>query len=122
MRLTTCWTPFFWHNNIRDGALAAAAYSALFCLFVLTYTTYVMSGGDSSELWSPFFETNLRSSLTGWGTFTLVYFLLMAAATFLLVMGILRDVRGLMLPWLFMMGLVVLFQVRKTLMFNITCN
>ena len=25
--LNSCWTPCFWHNNVRDGSLAVAIYS-----------------------------------------------------------------------------------------------
>ncbi len=117
LHLSSCWTPFFWHSNVRDGALAAAAYSAFLCVFVLAYTAYVMAGGDSSQLWLPFFETNLDSSLVGWGSFALVYFLLFLAASACLVAGVRWDIRGLMLPWMTMMFLVILFQVSSFVKF-----
>ncbi len=111
--MTSCWTPFYWHGNVRDGALAAAAYSTFMSVFVLSYTAYVMSGGDSSQLYLPFFETNLNSSLVGWGSFTLVYFLLFLAFSGLLVAGVRWDIRGFMLPWIVAMFLIILFQVKK---------
>ncbi len=110
VHLTSCWTPFFWHNNVRDGALAVAVYSIFLCVFVLTYTVYVMCGGDSSQLWLPFFETNLNNSLTAWGTIVLVYFVLLLVCSFMLAVGVRRDVRGLMIPWMVGMAIVVLFQ------------
>lgn len=111
VHLSSCWTPFFWHNNVRDGSIAAAAYSAFMSVFVLAYTAYVMSGGDSSQLWLPFFETNLNNSLVGWGSFTLVYFLLFLVCSAALVAGVRWEIRGLMLPWMLGMLLIILFQV-----------
>ncbi len=112
LHLTSCWTPFFWHSSARSGALASAVYSAFMSAFVLAYTAYVMSGGDSSQLWLPFFETNLDGgSLAGWGSFALAYFLLLLAASGALAAGIRWEVRGLMLPWMILMLLVILFQV-----------
>ena len=63
--LNSCWTPCFWHNNVHDGSLAVAIYSFFMSLAVVTYCVYIMTGGDTSQLWLPFFETDLKDTLQG---------------------------------------------------------
>ena len=63
--LSSCWTPCFWHNNVRDGSLAVAVYTFFMSLAVVTYCVYIMTGGDTSQLWLPFFETDLKDTLQG---------------------------------------------------------
>ena len=63
--LNSCWTPCFWHNNVRDGSLAVAIYTFFMSLAVVTYCVYIMTGGDTSQLWLPFFETDLKNTLQG---------------------------------------------------------
>ena len=89
----SCWTPCFWHDNVRDGSLACAGYSAAVSLVSLCYTAYVMAGGDSSQLFLPFFETNQDTSLVGWGSFAVVYFVVFLVLSALLVVGVKREVR-----------------------------
>ena len=63
--LSSCWTPCFWHNNVRDGSLAVAIYTFFMSLAVMTYCVYIMTGGDTSQLYLPFFETDLKDTLQG---------------------------------------------------------
>jgi len=57
IHLKSCWSPCFWHNNVRDGTLAVAVYSMAISVCLITYTAYVLAGGDTSQLYLPFFET-----------------------------------------------------------------
>ena len=111
VHLNSCWSPCFWHNNVRDGSIAVSIYTFFCSVFVTTYTAYVMAGGDSSQLWLPFFETSLNDgTLTGAGTFVLFYFVLLALLSVLLTVGLFTDIRGLIIPWLVVMVLAILFQ------------
>jgi hypothetical protein len=65
VQLNACWTPCFWHGNVRDGSVAVAIYTFFMSLAVVTYCAYIMTGGDTSQLWLPFFETDLNSTLQG---------------------------------------------------------
>ena len=55
--IKTCWSPCFWHGTVRAGSYAVAAYTLGLSLMLLTYTAYVMGGGDSSQFYLPLFET-----------------------------------------------------------------
>jgi hypothetical protein len=70
-----------------------------------------MSGGDSSQLWLPFFETDLKDTTRDVGIFVLVYFIALAVSSCLLLAAVFTYVRGLFLPWFCQMVFVILFQV-----------
>lgn len=107
----SCWSPCFWHNNVRDGSVATAVYTFFMSVCVIAYLVNIMTGGDTSQLWLPFFETDLDGTLQGSGGFAVFYFCLLALFSVMLLWGVRTDIRGLMLPWMLAMGVVVLFQV-----------
>jgi len=85
----SCWTPCFWHNNIVDGTVAISIYTFLMSICIITYSGYVINGGDSSQLWLPFFETNLNSTTVPVAIFIIFYFSVLMLASGLLVVRIL---------------------------------
>jgi len=110
-RIKTCWSPCFWHSNVRSGSYAVALYTLLLSLCLFTYIAYIMQGGDSSQFYLPLFETDLHGEMQPAGQFILLYLVGMMVASVLLVFGIRRDIRGLVLPWLAGMFAALLFQL-----------
>jgi hypothetical protein len=110
MYLKTCWSPCFWHPNVRSGSFAVALYTLLLSICTLTYMAYVMNGGESSQLYLPMFEANLSSTTQSGGAFNIIFCIYFIIASVILIFGIKSDIRGLMLPWMAGMGLVILFQ------------
>ena len=70
IHLKSCWTPCFWYGDVRSGSVAVSVYTLAMSICLIIYTINVMAGGDSSQLWLPFFETSLKDSsgLGGPGT------------------------------------------------------
>ena len=110
VHIKSCWTPCFWHGNVFDGSIAVSVYSLAMSFIIITYTSYVMSGGDGSPLWLPYFEANLDTTMQPVGIFVIIYFILIILASVLLLQGIRLSIRGFMLPWIYMMYVVILFQ------------
>jgi hypothetical protein len=62
VHMKSCWSPCFWYNNVVEGSVAVAVYTLAMSICIITYTSYVMNGGDATQLWLPFFETNLNTT------------------------------------------------------------
>jgi hypothetical protein len=69
-----------------------------------------MTGGDSTQLYSPLFETDVRDSMQFWGAIFISYLLMFIVSSFLVYYAIKIQTRGWMLPWLIQMGLIIVFQ------------
>ena len=59
IHLRSCWSPCFWHGNVKDGSYAVGVYTILMSVTIITYIAYLLGGGDTSMLWLPFFETGM---------------------------------------------------------------
>ena len=57
IHLRSCWSPCFWHGNVKDGSYSVGVYTILMSITIITYIAYLLGGGDTSMLWLPFFET-----------------------------------------------------------------
>jgi len=118
IHLKSCWSPCYWYGDVKSGSVAISVYSYVMSILMIVYTINVMTGGDSSQLWLPFFETSLKDSTglggpgttIGSGGFVIIYFLFLLLASFLLFYGVRRDVRGFMLPWMILMWVAIVFQ------------
>lgn len=70
----------------------------------------MMLGGDSSQLWSPLFETDVRNSMMVIGTLFVIYFVTLIVSSYLIYFGIKSLTRGWLLPWLILFGTGIAFQ------------
>jgi len=108
--LKTFWTPCFFYTDIKSATTTVAFYTAMFSLIAITYTCYVMAGGESSQYYMPYFETDIRNSTQIAGAFAIVFFLGFFFSSIFVVRGIRFENRGMMLPWLICMVVAVTYQ------------
>lgn len=108
--LESFWSPCIWSSNVKTGSKVVAAYTAAMSVVLITFIAYQMAGGDSTQLWNPLFEADVRGSLQVFGTIFIVILICLIISSILMVMGINMWLRGLMLPWLITMGTIIAFQ------------
>lgn len=70
-----------------------------------------MVGGDSTQIYSPLFETDIRDTMLIWGAFYVIYLFIFIASSYLVRVAIKIQTRGWLLPWLIQMGLIIIFQL-----------
>lgn len=58
--LNSCWSPCIWNNNIKTASRIIAVYTASFSVVLITFIIYQMCGGDSTQLYNPLFEADIR--------------------------------------------------------------
>ncbi|KAG8227959.1 hypothetical protein J437_LFUL007510 [Ladona fulva] len=109
--LESCWCPCIWNNDLKTGTKAIAGYTLAASAVIITHTSFVMSGGESSQFYLPLFETDVRDTTQGVGGFLIFYFLLLICFAALLVYGVNKCIRGYLIPWLISFGIVILFQL-----------
>ncbi|KAL3290009.1 hypothetical protein HHI36_023383 [Cryptolaemus montrouzieri] len=108
--LSSCWSPCIWTDSLKTGCRAIAFYTGAMSVVLMTFITFNMTGGDSTQLYNPLFEADVRSSMQTVGLLMLLYLLALIASAASLVVGLRKMTRGLMLPWLIGFGVAILFQ------------
>ncbi|VVC95059.1 uncharacterized protein LOC126972000 [Leptidea sinapis] len=108
--LESCWSPCIWSSNTKVGSKAVALYTAAMSMVLITFIAYQMDGGDSTQLWNPLFEADVRGSLQVFGIIFIIIFGVLIVSSVLMVIGVNIWMRGLMLPWMITMGLIIVFQ------------
>ncbi|XP_018026869.1 uncharacterized protein LOC108682249 [Hyalella azteca] len=100
MTMTRCWSPWYYYDDVKSGSLACAATTSFFSIFSITYVSYCLDGGDSSQFFLPLFETDVHTTMKSAGGFMIFFYLVYIVSSILMVRGVLNYHRGLMLPWL----------------------
>jgi len=106
-----CWTPWYYYDDTRSGSFACAAVTTFLSVCSLVYVSYCLNGGESSQWFLPLFETDVSTTMKPAGGFLIVSYLLYILFSGLLVLGVKRYHRGLMLPWLITNMLYILSLV-----------
>ncbi|XP_020291949.1 uncharacterized protein LOC109858773 [Pseudomyrmex gracilis] len=109
--LESCWSPVIWSNSIKTGCKAIAFYTVAISIVLITLICYQLAGGDSTQLYNPLFEADVRGSMQVVGGFLIFYLLVLIICGLLMVHGIKKGVRGWLLPWLICWFIVCLFQL-----------
>nr|XP_023013072.1 uncharacterized protein LOC111503087 [Leptinotarsa decemlineata] len=109
--LNSCWSPCIWSDNLKTACTAIAYYTGAMSIVLITFIVFNMLGGDSSQLYNPLFEADVRFSMQVWGWLLIFYFFQMIGSAVMLVYGIHRLIRGFMVPWLISFGIAILFQL-----------
>ncbi|XKL67331.1 hypothetical protein PGB90_002822 [Kerria lacca] len=109
--IRTFWSPCIVFTDLRTACYAVAGYTIAFSMILITMTCYMMLGGDSTELYFPFFENDVRSSMKFYGNITIFYLLIMMFSSIGLIFGVKSLLRGFLIPWLIGMMLLILFLI-----------
>ncbi|XP_022815527.1 uncharacterized protein LOC111348849 [Spodoptera litura] len=109
--LESCWSPCIWSSTVKSGSRAVAVYTIAMSIVLITFIGYQMAGGDSTQLWNPLFEADVRGSLQVFGSIFIVIFILLIIFSVLMIIGIDIWMRGFILPWLGLMAFIILFQL-----------
>ncbi|GAB6027210.1 hypothetical protein CHUAL_013963 [Chamberlinius hualienensis] len=84
----------------------------ILCIVSIVYCSWVMTGGHSSDLYSPFFETDVNDyTAIKAGTAIIIFCILFLISGFLLILGTVNSNRGAMLPWMLLMMFLILFSL-----------
>jgi len=108
--IRTFWTPCYYYDDIRTATTTIAFYTAMSSLIAIAYTSYVMRGGESSNYYMPYFETDIRFSTQVAGGLAIVFFLAFILFSFTMYRGIAIENRGFMLPWIGWILIVIGYQ------------
>ncbi|KAF0307374.1 hypothetical protein FJT64_002301 [Amphibalanus amphitrite] len=114
MIIRSCWSPWMFYDNTRQGSHAVAAYCLVMNILAIVFVIYQMAGGESSQFYLPLFESNnggYSNSTLGWGLGLILYFVIFASLTLMMSSGVKRELRFMLLPWIIYNFLFVLLML-----------
>ncbi|XP_047495120.1 uncharacterized protein LOC125043173 [Penaeus chinensis] len=98
--MKNCWSPWFYYDNVKSGSKACAATTIFFSVFSIIYICYCLDEGDSSQFFLPLFETDVDTTMKSAGGFMIFFYLVYISLSILMIRGVVKDHRGMILPWL----------------------
>ncbi|KAF7994082.1 hypothetical protein HCN44_011351 [Aphidius gifuensis] len=109
--LSSCWSPIIWTNNVKTGSKVVASYTTALSFVLITLTIYQMIGGESTQLYNPLFDFDIRDSLQVAGSFVIGFLSFLIISSGLVMFGISQEVRGWLLPWLILWMIFMVCQL-----------
>ncbi|OAD58106.1 hypothetical protein WN48_00781 [Eufriesea mexicana] len=119
------WAPRSWPDSTRETMAyvhepsrtatartgAKETFDVTLSVICITLISYQLNGGDSTQLYNPLFEADIRGSMQVVGGFFICYFICLIVSGGLMVYGIKEGIRGWLLPWLILWFFLCLFQL-----------
>lgn len=109
--LQTCWSPCWCHSTVKHGSIYVGAYSIVTCIVGIVYCAWLLGDGPSSEMYSPFFESDAKFTHSITGGLIITCLVLSIIFSILLIIGIRRDNRALLLPFMITLCILILFLI-----------
>lgn len=60
VHLQACWAPCLWTDNLKTACKTISGYTVALSVVLMTFTVFNMLGGDSTQLYNPLFEADVR--------------------------------------------------------------
>jgi len=109
--IKACWSPCWCYNNVKQGTIATGIYSVLLGLLAFLYCIWVMSNGEASEVYTPFFESDIRNTTQTAGGFGICFSIVFIICGAFLLFGVGSGARGFFLPWMLYMLILVIVGI-----------
>lgn len=58
--INACWSPCIWTYNLKTAVKCIAFYTGAISIALMTFICFNMAGGDSTQLYNPLFEADVR--------------------------------------------------------------
>ena len=97
--MTRCWSLLYYYDDVKSESIASAPTTIFISVFSITYISYCLDRGESSQFFLPLFETDVKNTMKAAGGFMICYLLLITFSV-LMVLGVRSNHPVLFLPLL----------------------